>query len=93
VARLARVVAVDVPHHATQPGNARRFILDCDADWLSQLFEKSLDLRDAKEYGNAGALCALSHSRHGILIMPFPADRVIENSMHQIANLGPASVC
>jgi hypothetical protein len=26
--RLARVIAVDVPHHVTQRGNARRFILD-----------------------------------------------------------------
>ena len=32
MARLARVVAVDVPHHITQRGNARRFMLDCDAD-------------------------------------------------------------
>jgi hypothetical protein len=34
----------------------------------------------------------LPHSRDGILIVPFPSDRVIENPMHQIANLGPASV-
>lgn len=27
MARLARVVAVDVPHHVTQRGNARQFIL------------------------------------------------------------------
>jgi putative transposase len=32
VARLARVVAVDVPHHVTQRGNARQCILDSDAD-------------------------------------------------------------
>jgi hypothetical protein len=32
LARLARVVAVGVLHHVTQRGNARRFILDCDAD-------------------------------------------------------------
>jgi hypothetical protein len=32
VARLARVLAVGVPHHVTQRGNARRFILDCDGD-------------------------------------------------------------
>jgi putative transposase len=32
MARLGRVVVVDVPHHLTQRGNARRFILDCDAD-------------------------------------------------------------
>ena len=29
---MARVIAVDVPHHVTQRGNARRFILDSDAD-------------------------------------------------------------
>ena len=32
MARLARVVAVGVPHHVTQRGNARQFILNCDAD-------------------------------------------------------------
>jgi putative transposase len=32
MARLARVVAVDVPHHVTQRGNGRRFILDSDSD-------------------------------------------------------------
>lgn len=32
MARLARVIAVDIPHHVTQRGNARRFILDCDAE-------------------------------------------------------------
>jgi putative transposase len=37
VARLVRVVAVDVPHHVTQRGNARRFILDCDADRMVYL--------------------------------------------------------
>src|ERR1700760_3412748 len=30
--RFNRVVALDIPHHVTQRGNARRFILDCDAD-------------------------------------------------------------
>lgn len=30
--RFARVVATDVPHHLTQRGNGRRFVLDCDAD-------------------------------------------------------------
>jgi putative transposase len=30
--RFARVVAADVPHHLTQRGNNRRFILDCDTD-------------------------------------------------------------
>jgi putative transposase len=30
--RFARVVALDVPHHITQRGNARRFILENDAE-------------------------------------------------------------
>jgi putative transposase len=30
--RLARVVAVGVPHHITQRGNARRFILKDESD-------------------------------------------------------------
>ena len=37
VARLARVVAVDVPHHVTQRGNARQYILDSDADRMVYL--------------------------------------------------------
>jgi putative transposase len=32
MARLARVVAVGVPHHITQRGNARRFILQDEVD-------------------------------------------------------------
>jgi putative transposase len=32
MARFARVIAVDTPHHITQRGNARRFILESDAD-------------------------------------------------------------
>ena len=34
MARLARVVAVDIPHHVTQRANARRFILESDSDKL-----------------------------------------------------------
>jgi hypothetical protein len=32
MARLLRVVIVDVPHHVTQRGNARQVILASDAD-------------------------------------------------------------
>lgn len=34
MARLARVVAIHVPHHVTQRGNARKCILESDADKL-----------------------------------------------------------
>jgi putative transposase len=42
--RFNRVVALDIAHHVTQRGNARRFILDCDADravYLKLLRENS----------------------------------------------------
>jgi putative transposase len=32
MARLPRVIAANGPHHVTQRGNGRRFILDCDTD-------------------------------------------------------------
>src|SRR5579864_1220983 len=35
--RFARVVAVDVPHHVTQRGNARQVILDSDEDRVTYL--------------------------------------------------------
>ncbi len=35
--RLARVIAVDTPHHITQRGNAHRFVLDSDPDRLVYL--------------------------------------------------------
>ena len=37
MARFPRVVAVDVPHHVTQRGNARQVILASDADRLTYL--------------------------------------------------------
>ena len=32
MARLARLVVVDVPHHVTQRGNARQYVLSTDAE-------------------------------------------------------------
>jgi len=43
--RLARVVLAGIPHHVTQRGNARRFLLDCDTDrtvYLELLREDTL---------------------------------------------------
>jgi len=37
MARFARVVVVDVPHHVTQRGNARQIILSNDADRVAYL--------------------------------------------------------
>ena len=37
MARLARVIALDTPHHITQRGNGRQYILESDTDRLVYL--------------------------------------------------------
>src|SRR5271168_4614251 len=37
MARLARIAVVNIPHHVTQRGNARQFILASDAERLVYL--------------------------------------------------------
>jgi putative transposase len=62
VARLARVVAVDIAHHVTQRGNARRFILDCDANrmvYLNLLWE-NIELHKVSLVG----YCPMSNHIH-----------------------------
>ena len=66
MARLARVVAVDVPHHVTQRGNARRFILDSDADrtvYLT-LLRQNIELHGAALIG----YCLMSNHVHLVVI-------------------------
>ena len=67
--RFTRVVAVDVPHHVTQRGNGRRFILDCDADravYLS-LLRENIDLYGVALIG----YCLMSNHVH---LMGEPGD-------------------
>src|SRR3984957_7738106 len=69
--RLARVVAVDVPHHLTQRGNDRRFILDCDSDratYLS-LLRENIDLYVLSVMG----YCLMSNHVH-LIVVPSTAD-------------------
>jgi putative transposase len=53
MARLARVIAVDTPHHVTQRGNARQNILASDSDKLVylQLFEHYSRLHQLVVFG------------------------------------------
>jgi REP element-mobilizing transposase RayT len=71
VARLARVIAVDVPHHVTQRGNARTFVLDCDADRTAYLDL----LRQNIELHGVGLIlyCLMSNHVH-LLVTPHNAD-------------------
>jgi putative transposase len=66
MARLPRVIAVDGPHHVTQRGNARRFILDNDTDRniYLDLLKQSLALHGVAMMG----YCPMSNHVHLVLI-------------------------
>ena len=66
MARLPRVIAVDGPHHVTQRGNARRFILDSDTDRniYLDLLTQSLALHDVTVMG----YCLMSNHVHLVLV-------------------------
>ena len=69
--RLARVIAVGVPHHVTQRGNARRLLLDCDADrgvYLG-LLRQNLELHGVSLVG----YCLMSNHVH-LVVIPAKAD-------------------
>jgi putative transposase len=69
--RLARVVAADIPHHLTQRGNGRRFILDCDADRAVYL---NLLREDVELYGvSVIGYCLMSNHVH-LTVVPRTVD-------------------
>jgi Transposase IS200 like len=74
VARLARVVAVDVPHHVTQRGNARRFILDCDADRMAylNLLRRNIELHGVGLIG----YCLMSNHVH-LVVTPHNGEGLV----------------
>ncbi len=73
--RFNRVVALDIPHHVTQRGNARRFILDCDADRAVYL---KLLCENTKLYGVAViGYCLMSNHIH-LIATPTKADGLAE---------------
>jgi putative transposase len=69
--RLARVIAVDVPHHLTQRGNDRRYILECDVDRVTYLSW----LRENVELYRVSLLgyCLMSNHVH-LIAVPSTAD-------------------
>jgi putative transposase len=71
MARLARVIAVGVPHHMTQRGNARRFVLEGDADRKVYLAL----LRQSVELHGIGLIgyCLMSNHIH-LVAIPRKAD-------------------
>ena len=77
--RLARVVAADVPHHLTQRGNARRFVLDCDADRsvYLKLLRENLALYKVSLFG----YCLMSNHIH-LIAVPRTADGLAQALKH-----------
>jgi putative transposase len=76
MARRARVVVVDVPHHVTQRGNARQVILENDADRLTYL---ELPRGYSQLYG-LGLLryCLMSNHVH-LIAVPHTADALSQS--------------
>ena len=74
--RFARVVAVDVPHHVTQRGNARQVILDSDADRVTYLAL----LRQYSELHGLGLLgyCLMSNHVH-LIAVPHAPDALAQS--------------
>ena len=71
MARFARIVAAGFPHHVTQRGNARRFILETDAErnvYLS-LLEEGLERYGVELIG----YCLMSNHVH-LLVVPRKED-------------------
>ena len=73
--RFNRVVAVDFPHHITQRGNGRRFILDCDTDRAVylRLLHENMDIYGVALIG----YCLMSNHVH-LITIPTKADGLAE---------------
>ncbi len=71
MARFARVVAVDIPHHVTQRGNARQAILDNDGDCVTylRLLRQYARLHSLSLLGN----CLMSNHVH-VIALPHTAE-------------------
>jgi putative transposase len=73
MARLPRVVAVGVPHHVTQRGNDRRFVLNCDAD---RMVYWQLLLRNCQEFLlSLVGYCLMSNHVH-LIVVPQRSDSI-----------------
>ena len=79
MARFARVVAVDVPHHVTQRGNARQVILADDAGRVAylELLRQSSELHRLSLLG----YCLMSNHVH-LIVVPRTAEALARTLKH-----------
>jgi putative transposase len=75
MARLARIAVVNIPHHVTQRGNARKFILATDAERLVylDLLRKYVQMHELLLLG----YCLMSNHVH-LVIVPREADALAQ---------------
>src|ERR1700731_2427331 len=79
MARFARVVVVDVPHHVTQRGNARRVILAHDAARLTYL--ELLRQYSALHRLSLLGYCFMSNHVH-LIVIPRAPDSLAQTLKH-----------
>jgi putative transposase len=79
MARLARIAVVNIPHHVTQRGNARQFILASDAERVVylDLLRKYVQLHELLVLG----YCLMSNHVH-LVIVPREADALAQALKH-----------
>jgi putative transposase len=79
MARFARVVVADVPHHVTQRGNARQVIFASDADRMTYLAL----LRQYSELHGLSLLgyCLMSNHLH-LIAVPYSMDALAQALKH-----------
>jgi putative transposase len=79
MARFARVVVVDVPHHVTQPGNARQVILSGEGDRMAylELLRQSCELHRLSLLG----YCLMSNHVH-LIVVPSTAEALAQTLKH-----------
>jgi putative transposase len=75
MARLARVIAVGVPHHVTQRGNARRSILTTDGD--RQVYLELLGEKSAQHQLSVLGYCLMSNHVH-LVVIPQRSDALAQ---------------
>lgn len=91
MARLARVIAVGVPHHITQRGNARRFILQDEADRkvYLDLLRQSTELHGVALIGWSGLTVCTNQSKRSS--RGFPPKKTTPRDLGEAAQLGNRS--
>jgi putative transposase len=86
MARLARVVAVGVPHHITQRGNGRPFILASDAERTvyMELLQQAVQLHSLTVL----AYCLMSNHIH-LVAIPQKPDSLAQYSERNSRDVTP----